>query len=124
MGLGPSWAKSSSIYDQPSIKRFQTPTVGGGTAYLPTPPNPDPANFRIEKHQELNGYLILLVKYPDCTNYEGNKILVYRDLTYAEVKKFKTLDPHFSNSKTFASPCARFEPTLVGWGLARRMCKV
>lgn len=111
MGMpGPLSRSSCSSYDKPEKTQVN-------------PLNPDPSNFIIEKYQELNGFLLMLVRYPNCTNYEGNKILVYKDLTYAQVKKFKTLDPHFSNNKNYASPMARFEPTLIGWGYARRMCK-
>lgn len=82
------------------------------------PSNPDPANFVIYNEQLVesnnNNFLVLSVKYPDCTNFEGNKILVYIGyrtsfelLSNSEGK----LDPHFSNEST--SPIARFSPRIL-----------
>ena len=99
-------------------------------AYIPAStqdklPNPDPSNFKIIKSLvggdllSSRKFLILKVNYPDCKNYEGNKILVYENVTLEELLKQKTLDPHFSNSKEFYSPIARFEPTRKGWEMAR-----
>lgn len=81
-------------------------------------PNPDPKNFVIEQHYECGNYVVLLVKYPDCTNYEGKKILLYQDVDLKNLKKQKSLDPHFSENKKFHSPIARFQPTEEGWNLA------
>jgi len=40
--------------------------------------NPDPLNFKIIKHLEINNNLIVWINYPDSVNYEGNKILVFK----------------------------------------------
>jgi hypothetical protein len=40
-------------------------------------PNPDPKNFKIIKTQQIGESLILMVNYPNCTNFEGDKILFY-----------------------------------------------
>ena len=82
------------------------------------PPNPNPSNFKIKKVEEDRGYLVVFINYPDCTNYEGNKILVYAGLTLKELVNQKMIDPHFSNNKKYPSPIARFEPTHDGWVLA------
>lgn len=84
-------------------------------------PNPDPHNFNIEKFEQVGKYAVIRVKYPDCTNYEGRKILVFES-TVEEVLKQKVLDPHFCDDGHL-SPIARFEPTEKGWDLAKKMCK-
>ena len=88
------------------------------------PGNPDPKRFRIDKHARIGNYLILCVVYPDCRNFEGKKVMVFKDLTIRQVENFESLDPHFSNSKDFASPIARFLPTMEGWHHARQFCKL
>ena len=78
-------------------------------------PNPDPNNFKIVNSQQAGSLLIIKVNYPDCNNYEGNKILVYKDTDIKTLLKQKSLDPHFSQNTKFKSPIARFEPTNLGW---------
>ena len=81
--------------------------------------NPDPKNFQLIKAESVKNNLVVMIKYPDAKNYEGIKILLYKD-----VKNFNQLvllnngkiDPHFSDSTK--SPIARFEPTKLGWDLA------
>jgi hypothetical protein len=86
-------------------------------------PNPNPKNFKIVKAVKVKKFLLLLVNYPDCTNYEGNKILVYKNTTLKDIDKQKSLDPHFSNNCRFISPIARFEPTIEGWDMADSFCR-
>jgi hypothetical protein len=74
--------------------------------------NPDPSLFKILKEELVNGYLILLVEYPNCTNFEGKKLMVYKGFnSSAALLKLNRgkLDPHFANSK--GAPIARFSPT-------------
>lgn len=83
-------------------------------------PNPDPKNWKIMqfKHFGYNGdFLVVKIHYPDCTNYEGNKILLYENTTITQLKGQKYIDPHFSMS-AYKSPIARFIPTERGWNMA------
>lgn len=105
MGLGPRISRST--YD-----------TGPGSFYIPRAPNPNPAKFVIRESQMVRGHVVLLVNYPDATSYEGNKILLYKDTKLSDIRRQKTLDPHFSNSRDFLSPFARFEPTNAGWNAA------
>jgi len=92
-----------------------------GCYVAPTPPNPDPKKFKIVDNCSIGDFLILEVQYPDCTNYEGRKLLVYEassEFVLLEQNK-GTLDPHFSNNPDFYSPIARFEPTPRGWKMAK-----
>jgi len=83
-------------------------------------PNPDPKNYRILKSEQINNYLLVVIIYPDCTNYEGRKILLFKDTTLQELFNQKLIDPHFSNNKQYKSPIARFEPTEYGWELGKQ----
>jgi len=114
MGIGPF---SRSQYDDSiscSSPNFSTIDVSGPKKN----PNPNPQNFNIVQTLQIKDSLIVDVVYPDCTNYEGHKILVYRNTTIDKLTKQGTIDPHFSNNKTKLSPFARFEPTPVGWQAA------
>jgi len=56
---------------------------------------------------------MLIIKYHNCTNYEGTKVLVY-DVDYENLLRQKEFDPHFSESRKLYSPIARFEPNEEG----------
>ena len=68
--------------------------------------------------QQFGKNLVVELKYPDCTNYEGRKIMVYKNLTISKLLGAKLVDPHFAKGGKFRSPIARFEPTEDGWKLA------
>jgi len=70
---------------------------------------PDPSRWeRMDLKICKNGYA-MRVKYLDCTNYEGVKIMVYEgDYQYTIIR-----DPHFHGG--IGSPIARFKPDKDGW---------
>lgn len=85
--------------------------------------NPNPEKFTILRELYVNGYLILVVHYPDCINYEGKKMMVYQG--FANSKDLinynnGTLDPHFSSIGK-GSPIARFKPTEESLELVFKM---
>lgn len=87
--------------------------------------NPDPAHFSIIKEQAVGNYLLLLVHYQGCTNFDGKKLLVYRGYTNSAqlLSDLKgKLDPHFTTSGI--CPVARFLPTDEGWSRACFMAEV
>jgi len=89
---------------------------------IPDPPNPNPYRFNVVRWEKHGDYLIAEVHYPDCTNYEGTKLLLYEGVTPEQLQKAKELDPHFSDNTMTISPVARFEPTERGWAMARKIC--
>lgn len=101
---------SSSVYDNPQIKNENYAMTG----------NPNPKNFKILRKLKNNWYTILLIQYPDCTNYEGNKILVFDNIELGNELELDIIDPHFTDKGP--SPIARFEPTERGWNMARFFC--
>lgn len=100
------------------IKLFSSSSYDG---YEPTSSvEPDPSNFSIREIYNVNGHTVAVVNYPNCTNYEGNKILFFKDKTIANIGHVKLLDPHFSDNDENA-PFARFEPTREGLEAARKL---
>ena len=91
--------------------------------------NPDPKNFVVLDRwpsfagPSANDMLVLKVRYPDCTNFEGNKILVFQGVTMGDLSEQGSMDPHFCDNAKFHSPIARFEPTEEGWRMAKCFCK-
>jgi hypothetical protein len=114
---------SRNVYDKPNVvyqtieKIIQTPVL------IPPPPNPNPLNFNIINSLEEGKYLIILIQYPDCTNYEGRKILMYKGIDKAKLLMQGSIDPHFSNNPEKYSPIARFVPTIEGWEMAIALAK-
>ena len=86
-------------------------------------PNPDPRHYHVNKiYQFEKGYVMDII-YPNCTNYEGRKILVYLGNVedhYVEFMRYG-IDPHFCEVPY--APFARFEPTEMGLELAIMLVK-
>jgi len=93
------------------------PIIGTGPAQ---PPLPDPSSYRWVKHREIGPYTIVMLRYPGCQNYEGKKIIVYKEPA-AVLRRQEELDPHFLESGI--SPIARFRPTDEGWADAVRFAE-
>ena len=74
--------------------------------------NPKPDNFQVLKVKQYTFAHVLEVKYPNCNNYEGIKILV----RWGVFERPKELDPHFCEKTD--KLVARFQPTSLGWDLA------
>ena len=89
----------------------------------PELPKPNPRNYRIHEIEILGDYMILLVRYPDCTNYEGVKVLVYKGVSLQQIVDQEKLDPHFCEGGGHPSPVARFEPTKRGMEMAVRFAR-
>jgi len=123
MGLGIGFGKGSfSSYDKrPSGGCCGSPSSPPKPQVPQPPPNPDPSNFKILRMEELGTVLVIEVIYPDCTNYEGRKILLYDNVTLKQLVLQGTIDPHFSENSDFHPPVARFEPTPRGWAMATWM---
>jgi len=88
--------------------------------------NPRADRYHIEKSLQVGTALILYISYPNCTNYEGRKVLVYKDMTLDRlmVLNHQLIDPHFSDSPKFISPIARFVPTDEGVRLAIELAEL
>jgi hypothetical protein len=81
----------------------------------PSPaPNPDPRRWKILNIYQYDHAYVLKVRYLDCTNFEGVKVMVFKGRFYGPPTE---LDPHFSRNNN--SPVARYKPNNEGLELAR-----
>ena len=97
------------------------PSFDSSSDIQPPPANPNPANFRIVRTKAIGRFLIVEIHYPDCTNFEGRKVLVYEGVTDSQIQGQKRIDPHFHKNDGI-SPIARFAPTQQGWEYAEKLC--
>ncbi len=75
--------------------------------------NPDPKKWEVLRTHETDHYTALLMKYPNCKNREGEKILVF-EAKADDILKQKEIDPHFGDGDLIY-PIARFQPNGEGW---------
>ena len=87
-------------------------------------PNPNPFNWIINRSYQEGRFLFIDITYPDCTNYEGRKIMLYEDATIVDLRRQKCIDPHFSSNKRSYTPIDRFEPTEYGWKMGQDLIKI
>ena len=80
----------------------------------PSDLDPRADNFRIIAVEEFANYLVAIVNYPNCTPYNGNKVLIYEDVSIKDITAWKLVDPHFLENKNFTSPIARFPYSAKG----------
>lgn len=84
---------------------------------------PDKKKYQIVDAHRVGKHLVLKVLYPNCRNcsYEGNKVMVFFNVTELDVLKWAEIDPHFRNPKASRSstqapgPAARFPASDEGW---------
>lgn len=97
----------------PSNKSTQRSTVTG---------NPNKFNWELISFTKVGKAAVVKIHYPDCTNYEGNKIMVYDDAAEA-MKLIQTggVDPHFCEDHY--SPVARFKPDEAGMNIALKFAE-
>ena len=92
---------------------------------------PDCEQFTVLDAQVIGGHMVLRVRYPSCAlcSYEGEKILVYENVTPIEALKWSRIDPHFKDPMEKVStheapaPSARFPASDLGWQRAITFAK-
>lgn len=93
---------------------------------------PDSFRFEIISFEQIGEFLILEVKYPNCTkcSYEGCKLLVYKEVKIPDLIFWKEIDPHFKDPSVYVfrkdkapPPIARFPASDEGRKLARKLCR-
>ena len=83
--------------------------------------DPNPEVFNIEAIKTVGEFTIATVTYPNCTNFEGRKILVFEHLYPGSLKNTQVIDPHFMDSNLLV---ARFRPNKRGMDLALKMAAI
>jgi len=81
----------------------------------------DPWKYKMLRYCEKNGFLLVELKYDQCTNYEGHKILLFKDVTMIDLFNQKLIDPHFLVDSGYHHPIARFVPTQKGWDMGLKI---
>lgn len=95
------------------MSMFSSLLAENGNRRIQADNSPNPRNFEVLSYLNGKDYHIVVAKYPDATNYEGKKIMVYRGSYSPDIK---VRDPHFADDDT--APVARFKPTEEGMKLA------
>lgn len=82
------------------------------------PRNPDPHNFVLKRVYEIGDVTVAYVDYPNCTTFDGRKLLVFDGHCKALLKVARVLDPHFlPNNKLVA----RLRPDEAGLRMLGRI---
>jgi hypothetical protein len=76
---------------------------------------PNSANYKIERAEVYNNNTVVQVRYPDCPDFNGKKILVFRGYQMVVLMNTNRLDPQFSLTSNLI---AQFLPTDDGWAMA------
>jgi hypothetical protein len=98
------------------LSLFNRSCRSGYTPSAPAP-NPDPRRWQLLDVKQFDHAHVLTVRYLDCTNFEGIKVMVFRG-RYAPRE---AMDPHFSDEAD--SPIARFRPDADGVAMAVALAK-
>ena len=85
------------------------------------PADPQPKNFKIDVIHTEGIYTVVELTYPNCTNFEGNKILLFKGMSTQDILMMKEIDPHFYKNSCLV---ARFIPTDVGRDLVFKLLDV
>jgi hypothetical protein len=91
----------------------------------PMSTTPDSEKYEIVEAERVGKHLVLKVHYPNCKRcaYEGNKVMVFFNVSETDALKWRRIDPHFRAStyvspdskKGAPSPAARFPASPEGW---------
>lgn len=85
---------------------------------------PDKEKYEIVDFKRVGPHLVLKVVYPNCSkcSYEGNKVMVFLNVSESDVVKWRVIDPHFrertpqqNSPREAPGPSARFPATTEGW---------
>lgn len=93
------------------------------TAAQPRPGEPQAHRFELIKVEQVGLNVVALVRYPDASEFDGAKVLLYRNEAVARIEAAPMLDPHFLMASAHPKPFARFEPTEEGLRAALLMAE-
>lgn len=86
------------------------------SAFYDQAPNPNPKRFEILATIDINNHVVAMIRYPNCTNFEGKKICLFLNTCRNDLYSAKEIDPHFAESGL--TPFARLTPGGGGWRAA------
>ena len=105
-----------------SCRVYQDTSGGTEVTNLCQMQPPNPARFEIVTVLQVGAHAVAKIRYPDCSNYEGLKVCLFKNTSEKLLREVTRLDPHFS--KTPMSPFARFQPSHNGWNAAVNLAKL
>lgn len=83
---------------------------------------PDNSRYEVLEATAVGNHLVMKVGYIGCKcEYDGEKVLVFINVTPIEALKWKKIDPHFQNPghsddpSVAPGPSARFPASVDGW---------
>ena len=84
---------------------------------------PDSERYEVVQVERVGEHLVLKVLYPNCAKcaYEGQKIMVFLNVSEVDVLRWRKIDPHFRDPKAARAPreapppAARFPASPDGW---------
>lgn len=85
------------------------------------PLEPHPEVFKVVELIEGSRFLYVVLNYPHCTNFEGNKVLIMKNTKAIDILHAKIIDPHFYEDNNIV---ARFKPDEEGKQLAKQLAGV
>ena len=92
---------------------------------------PDSEKYEIIDVVRVGPHLVMKVQYPNCIkcSFEGNKVMVFLNITEAQVLRWRRIDPHFRAPGTETirespGPNARFPASKEGWNDALNYAKL
>lgn len=80
-----------------------------------TTPNPNKFNFKILDKKIKGDYLLVHIIYPDCTTFDGKKLILFKGIDFNDLSEMSEIDPHFLEDNNVA---ARFRCNTEGLHLA------
>lgn len=84
--------------------------------------NPCPCSYTVLEKIIGKASVYARIKYHGCSNYEGEKILIFATPDAVHPERQEPIDPHFSDDSEHPTPFARFEPTELGRAYALALC--
>ena len=85
------------------------------------PETPKASDYEIVEVRRVAAHLVVKVLYPNCRkcSYEGNKVIVFLNVTEPDVLRWREIDPHFrdpskhTGTRTAPPPAARFPASAL-----------
>jgi hypothetical protein len=94
---------------------------------------PDADDYDVEEVERIGPHVVMKVRYPNCKacSYEGNKVMVFLNVSEKDILRWRKIDPHFREPKAgiypkeAPAPAARFPASPDGWqdAIAYARCK-
>ena len=84
---------------------------------------PNTREFKILNIQVIHNMTLTLIRYKNCNNFKGLKLLVFEDVNEERLLNADIIDPHFSEINPI-SPIARFKPDDSGLRNAIDFCHI